>query len=326
MASNYAEGGLYSSADRGDTWTRVWSGWLLLKNTLSSFAMEFVPNHTGPPMAVATKNFTQIGFTSDFGATWSVSNIPKMAASNKVLLEVYPNVISVSPQFDSDHEIYLGTRRQGLLHSINGGASWVASSDVPNVHETLTTAISPNYANDHTALLGTGDGQIWRTTSSGTQWARVGATTITIHSGQQVPWVAFSPNAAVDHLALAASNNGVYVSTDLGATWTSVSDTAIGPTNIIQQVEFSPNFAVDHELFVNVRARGLYRMEMSASGAVTSSVNIGESLLDQNVQFTVFHLSPAFSQDATIIGASGRDVYRSTDGGLTWTLVGSPRT
>ena len=111
-----------------------------------------------------------------------------------------------------------------------------------------------------------------------------------------------------------------------GATWTSVSDTAIGPTNIIQQVEFSPNFAVDHELFVNVRARGLFRMEMSASGAVTSSVNIGESLLDQNVQFTVFHLSPAFSQDATIIGASGRDVYRSTDGGLTWALVGSPRT
>ena len=131
-------------------------------------------------------------------------------------MTVYPNVISVSPQFDSDHEIYLGTRRQGLLHSINGGASWVASSDVPNVHETLTTAISPNYANDHTALLGTGDGQIWRTISSGSQWARVGATTITIHSGQQVPWVAFSPNAAVDHLALAASNNGVYVSTDLG--------------------------------------------------------------------------------------------------------------
>ena len=36
MASNYAEGGLYSSADVGATWTRVWDGWRLLGHTLSS--------------------------------------------------------------------------------------------------------------------------------------------------------------------------------------------------------------------------------------------------------------------------------------------------
>ena len=78
MASNYAEGGLYSSADRGTTWTHVWDGWLLLGKTLSSFAIDFVRNHTGPPMAVATKNFSQIGFTSDFGVTWRVLAIPNM--------------------------------------------------------------------------------------------------------------------------------------------------------------------------------------------------------------------------------------------------------
>jgi hypothetical protein len=65
---------------------------------------------------------------------------------------------------------------------------------------------------------------------------------------------------------------------------------------------------------------------MSAAGAVTSTLNIGQTLLDQNVQFEVFHLSPAFSQDATILGASERDVYRSTNGGMTWARVGSPRT
>ena len=72
-------------------------------------------------------------------------------------------------------------------------------------------------------------------------------------------------------------------------------------------IEFSPNFAVDHELFVNVRARGLYRIEMSASGAVTSAINIGDTLLDQNVQFTVFHLSPAFvrSPSALLMGRLG---------------------
>jgi photosystem II stability/assembly factor-like uncharacterized protein len=155
----------------------------------------------------------------------------------------------------------------------------------------------------------------------------VGAATIkTRGGGQRVPGLAFSPNVAVDHLVLVGTNSGVYESSDGGATWKSVNDATIGSANIIQQIEFSPGFASDHQLFVNVRAHGLYSVTMSASGAVTSSLNIGETLLDRNVQFTVFHLSPTFSQDATILGASGRDVYRSTDGGTTWTLVGSPRT
>jgi photosystem II stability/assembly factor-like uncharacterized protein len=172
----------------------------------------------------------------------------------------------------------------------------------------------------------TGDGQVWRTTSSGSHWTRVGTTTIKTHAGQRVPSLAFSPNVAVDHLVLVGTNTGVYVSIDGGATWKGVNDASIGATSIIQQIEFSPGFATDHQVFVNVRAHGFYRVAMSATGAVSSSVNIGGTLLDRNIQFTVFHLSPTFSQDSTMLGASGRDVYRSTDGGVTWTLAGSPRT
>ena len=326
MASNYAEGGLYSSADRAANWTRVWDGWFHPGNSLSSFAIDFVRNHTGPPMAVATKNFSQIGFTSDYGSTWRVVAIPDMPDASHALRPVYPNVMSVSPQFDKDREIYLGSRRQGVLHSVNGGTSWVASPEVPTTQEIMATAISPDYAHDHIAMAVTGDGQVWRTTNNGGHWSRVGTTTIKTHSGQRVPSLAFSPNVAVDHLVLVGTNSGVYVSTDEGATWKGVNDASIGSPSIIQQVEFSPGFAADHQLFVNVRAHGLYRVAMSASGAVNSSVDIGGTLLDRNIQFTVFHLSPTFSQDSTILGATGRDVYRSTDGGTTWTLVGSPRT
>jgi photosystem II stability/assembly factor-like uncharacterized protein len=326
MASNYDEGGLYTSADRGSTWTRVWDGWKLLGRTLSSFAIEFVRNHAGPPMALATKNFSQIGSTSDFGAVWRVTPIPDLPDASKNLFPVYPNVMSVSPQFDQDREIYLGTRRQGVLHSSDGGTSWVAARDVPGAQEIMATAISPDYARDHTAMAVTGDGQVWRTTNGGTGWSRVGATTIKPRSRQRVPWVAFSPNVAVDHLVMLGTNNGAYVSVDGGATWKSISGTTFGPSTIIQQIEFSPGFATDHQVLINVRGRGLYRVAMSASGAVSSSLNIGQTLLDQNVQFTVFHFSPAFSQDATILGASGRNVYRSNDGGTTWALVGSPRT
>jgi photosystem II stability/assembly factor-like uncharacterized protein len=326
MASNYAEGGLYSSADRGSTWTRVWDGWFHPGNSLSSFAIDFVRNHVGPPLAVATKNFSQIGLTSDYGATWHVLAIPNMPDASQALFPVYPNVMSVSPQYDKDREIYLGTRRQGLLHTRDGGTTWVASRDVPTTKEIMATGVSPDYAHDHLAIAVTGDGQVWRTTNSGSQWSRAGNPTIKTRSGQRVPGIAFSPNFAADHLVLVGTNNGVYVSTDAGADWKGANDASIGPASIIQQLEFSPDFATDHLLFANVRAHGLYRMAMSASGAVTSSVNIGGTLLARNIQFTVFHLSPSFRTDATILGASGRDVYRSTDGGQTWTLVGSPRT
>ncbi len=331
MASNYAEGGLYSSADSGTSWTRVWDGWPLLKNklgkTLSSHALEFVQNHSGPPMAVATKNFSAIGFTSDFGAIWNVKAIPNMLNANQTVSTVYPNVMSVSPQFDQDQEIYLGTRLHGVLHSSDAGASWVAAKDVPKSQEFMASAISPDYANDGTAMLVSGDCRVWRTADKGSTWSQVGATVIKARSGNQcLPSVAFSPNVALDHLVLVGINNGLYESTDGGATWQSVNDPTLGPAIIIQQVEFSPGFATDNQLFVEVRAHGLYRVTMSASGAVLSSVNLGGTLLDQNVQFAVFRLSPSFSQDATILGASLRDVYRSTDGGVTWTVVGSPRT
>ncbi len=324
MAANYAEGGLYSSADSGATWTREWNGWFHPGNSLSSDAIEFVRNHAGPPMVVATKNFSQIGFSSDFGVTWRVVAIPNMADATKKLFPVYPNVMSVSPQFDTDQEIYLGSRRQGVLHSVNGGTSWVASQQVPTTLEIMATAISPAYAQDHTALAVTGDGQVWRTTDNGSHWTRVGATTIKPRGGQRVPSIAFSPNVAVDHLVLVGTNNGVYSSTDGGATWKLVNDATIGRATVIQQLEFSPGFATDQQLYVNVRGRGLYRVTMSASGAVTSSVNIGATLLDQNIQFVTFHLSPTFGQDATILGASERNVYLSTDAGATWALVGSP--
>jgi photosystem II stability/assembly factor-like uncharacterized protein len=326
MASNYAEGGLYSSADAAATWTRTWDGWLHPGNSLSSFAIDFVRNHVGSPMVVATKNFSQIGFSSDYGTTWRVIAIPNMPDATKALYPVYPNVMSASPQFDTDREIYFGTRRQGVLHSRDGGASWVASKDVPTKQEIMSTAVSPAYAVDHTALAVTGDSQVWRTIDSGGHWLHVAATTVKVRGGQKVPLLAFSPNVAADQLVLLGTNNGLYASHDGGATWSGVNDAIIGRASIIQQVEFSPGFATDNQIYVNVRGRGLYQVTMSALGAVTGSTYIGGTLLDQNVQFTVFHLSPTFTQDATILGASGRDTYQSTDRGQTWTRLGSPRT
>ncbi len=324
MATTYFNGGVHSSTDGGTTWTRVWDGWSHPGNTLSAFDIDFLRNHAGAPMAMASKNFTQIGFTSDFGASWSIRSIPNLTIPGQAARTVYPNVMSLSPDFDSDQEIYLGTRRHGVIQSLDGGLSWRTNRGVPTSQEIMATAISPNYANDHIAMAATWNGEVWRTINGGDSWSRVGSAVIRMRVGLKFPSIAFSPNFAVDRLVLVGTNDGVYASTDGGSAWLIVDNADIGRARVVRQIEFSPDFATDGQLFATVRGRGLFRMTMSAGGAVTSSTNIGETLLDQHVEFTEFRLSPAYSQDGTILGASRRGVYRTTDAGATWSLAGTP--
>ena len=65
-------------------------------------------------------------------------------------------------------------------------------------------------------------------------------------------------------------------------------------------------------------------MTLSGSGAVVTLQNVGTELLQRNVEFAEFGLSPSFDQDATIVGISRGDGYRSVDGGMSWTQAGSP--
>ncbi|PSJ15856.1 hypothetical protein, partial [Nitrosomonas supralitoralis] len=57
-------------------------------------------------------------------------------------------------------------------------------------------------------------------------------------------------------------------------------------------------------------------------GHIISSDNIGAALLQQNIQFTEFRISPNFALDSTILGVTRTSAYISTDRGSTWALAG----
>lgn len=326
IASNYAGGGLYASHDSGATWTRAVNGWEYpFTAPHSFFDVDFVPNHVGVPMAVAVQNYSAIGFTSDFGASWNVKRIPDLLDVAEGW--VYPTVIGMSPAFDTDKVIYLGTRKHGIIQSLDGAQTWRTKRGVPTTVLITSVAVSPNYAKDRTAFTATLGGQVWRTINGGDSWSRVGATSILSRAGtnfNKFTWVAVSPHFATDKLVLVGTNKGVYRSVNRGGIWKPIGKSEIGPQTTIRQIEFSPNFGQDRTVFVNVRGKGLYRVTLDAAGIVTSLQNIGLSLLANNVEFTEFRLSPNFVQDATLLGASEGTVYRSSDGGLTWAVAGHP--
>jgi photosystem II stability/assembly factor-like uncharacterized protein len=327
IATTYSGGGFYTSADSGSTWALGSPvGWeeVIDKGQLSSFDVDFVQNHTGAPVAVATANHSKLGFSNDYGENWNVLSIPQFP--DIAVGDVYVNVFALSPNFDIDQEIYLGSRTQGVLQTTDGGISWRTTGEVAANKDISSIAVSPNYAKDKTAFAANIWGEVWRTQNGGDNWSRIGSDSIiTPITLRPYMWIAISPQFATDRLVLVGTNNGVFRSTNGGDKWEPITNPRIGPSTVIQQIEFSPNFGNDNTVFINVRGKGLYRLNMSNLGWVKSTSNVGLSLLNKNIQFTEFRISPNFAQDATLIGASRTNVYISTNGGLTWKETGHPQ-
>jgi photosystem II stability/assembly factor-like uncharacterized protein len=327
MATSYDSDGFYTSSDRGVTWTPVTTGWEIPPFTqiLSAFDIDFVQNHTGSPIAVAATNFSQVGFTSDFGKNWNVLLIPKF--TDIAPGEVFVNRLALSPNFDADQEIYFATRSHGIIQTTDSGISWRTMRGVPKNPSITGVAVSPNYAVDGTAFAANFGGEVWRTTNGGDSWLRTGADTIVSRGWKTTGYtgIAISPHFATDRLVLVGTNNGVYRSANGGSTWKQMKNVKIGPGTVIEQIEFSPNFVNDRIVFINVRGKGLYRVFLDEKGIVTSIQNAGlSSLLRKNIQLIEFRISPSFAQDGILFGASRERVYISTNGGSFWSIAGQP--
>lgn len=323
IATSYF-GSVYSSADSGATWTiSNWPGRL----RLNTFDSNFTKNGTGSPTAVSATS-QHLGFSSDFGETWNVVDIPYLLtiASTRVSM----SVLAVSPDFDINQDIYLGTRDHGILQTVDRGVSWRTPRGVPTTSQTTSLVVSPNYVNDRTAFAANRAGAVWRTTNGGESWLRIGASSIVTPSGpaHKYTWIAVSPNFAADQLVLVGTNNGVFRSGDGGDSWVPLISNEIGPANVIQQIEFSPDFSNDRIVYVNVRGKGLYRVPLNLGGngwvVASTPQNMGQWLLERNIQFSEFRISPTFAQDSTLMGVARKVVYISRDGGLTWAVAGRP--
>ncbi|MBY0475306.1 MAG: hypothetical protein K2Q13_09645 [Nitrosomonas sp.] len=323
IATTYVGRGIAISANGGTTWST--SGWPNPSGRkMNFFDSQVVSNSNGSQTVVSATN-SYVGSSLDFGASWTVKFVPRFPAINPDLVTF--TSLAASPNFTNDKEIYLGSRFHGVLHTKDAGKTWQLQRGVPLTNPVTNIAVSPNYANDRTTFVATRSGQVWRTQNGGDTFLRVGTSSIvsTGSVGQRYTWVAVSPQFATDNLVLVGTNNGIYRSADGGTTWTKEIHASVGSNAVVQQVEFSPNFGTDRKAFVNVRGKGLFRVNLNGGGAVVSSLNTTLSLLtNENIQFTEFQISPTYAVDSTIVGAARKNIYKSTNGGSTWAVAGFP--
>jgi ligand-binding sensor domain-containing protein len=152
----------------------------------------------------------------------------------------------------------------------------------------------------------------------------------------RVNYIHLSPNYPQDHTIFISAGDSyhlerLYRSTDGGQTWVHLRGGLPEQSGVDFNLAISPNFAVDHTLFVGgyndtARGEGVYR---STDGGDTWQP-MWQGLEHLRVQRVV--LSPNYATDGTLLAYasyngiigyphSGSSVFRSTDKGMSWTLV-----
>lgn len=206
------------------------------------------------------------------------------------------------------------------------------------------TSVAVDPSNPSHWLLGSAGGGVWNSSDAGTSWTpltdaqaslSIGAVAFAASSSQ----IVYAGTGEATYAPHAQAGQGILKSTDGGATWTLIAAstfarTAIGvirvnPSNpnIVEAIMSRANAGRDSEPFLGPYPPP-FGVQLSTDGGATWTLTLaGESTsleidpTNFNNQFTAISLPTGYGPYNTL-AASG--VYRSADGGQTWTSITGP--
>ena len=292
-ASTSWSGGVSKTLDSGTTWTPVLTGYVRL---------YLSPQYGTDQTIFALSNIEAGPYGANIlyrsingGATWITKTIGLSTTNIGGLI--------LSPAFNVDHLMYApGT--DGLYRSSNGGLTWSVVPDF--AHGSVSTVVfSPGWPAQPYLLVGTSQ-SVYRSIDGGTTWARM----------QGVRLLNASPLAlaANDAQWFTGSEDGVYTSADHGQTWSPLGSLSA----YINELAVSPAYASDHTVFATTSCNG-------CSGVgINRTTDGGETwkYVRSSDYGGALAISPQYATDHTIY-VLGRGVSRSSNGGDSWTPIGT---
>lgn len=211
---------------------------------------------------------------------------------------------------------YAGTATGGLWKTTDGGDTWECLSDSIVYQTTTVLAMAPS--NTQVIYMGTGEsytgeqntgGGIYRSTNKGESWDHLEATAN--EDFRFVNRIAIDPDN--DSIVVAATNNGIFKTTDAGATWTQtyVSGNPVEDLRA-DTADFNYMYATENEV-------GVWR---SVDGGENwEAVNEGLPLLKRRMEIAVARLDPTRLYLSVEIDPDNSALYMSADRGDSWKKV-----
>lgn len=226
--------------------------------------------------------------------------------------------------------LYVGTATGGVWKTTNGGASWAPLTDAQCGLAMGSVALDP--VNPQIVYAGTGEANfsldsyqgcgMLVSTDGGTTWANTGTATIGTASVSKVLVDAASAGSTTTTVVLAATERGMYRSTNSGATWTQVKAGVF--TDLVASTTAGTYYAAIGYLFGSNGqpfANGVYKstddgVTWNPLGGFAPGTDAGRISLAIAASDVLY----ATVQSVSTFGLLG--VWKSIDGaGATWTPV-----
>jgi photosystem II stability/assembly factor-like uncharacterized protein len=315
--------GAYLSTDQGTTWQSINSGShdshlidiAFSPNFRSDDAIFSISNGSFYRTTGRRKSWEPIklgyyGWRRSLSTFLSKIGLPRMALlseSEKAL--PFPVVIVVSPDFEADHTVYLGTRYQGIFKSMDGGLKWFRSLRLLRRRITALV-ISPDFKSDKTLYAGVAEEGIYKTVDGGETWR-----SIYQDHGDNV-LLAIPQNYKENGTILAVTRQGLIKTTDRGKSWEGIDTAHFGGDVVYESIAISKIHIGDEVIIASLKGKGLFRVSNNKI-----SMEICPNILDNDYTIKQITFSPSFDLDQTIYFIGDEAIFRSTNGGHTCELV-----
>jgi hypothetical protein len=258
--------------------------------------------------------------------------------------EVVGAIHTVATHPTDPNIVYVGAVNGGIWRTVNASAArptWVEQLALDQALSIGAIAFDPTDATNQTLLAGAGRFSsflglgsdrvgVWRTTDGGANWLFAnGAAPAGLPSGINISGVA--PRGATlvvsSNAASAPGAPGVWRSVDGGATWTRISGGAGTGLPAGSSFDLASDPSNNSQLFTNAGANGIYRSsDLGATWTRVSNATMNGILAGGvgNVKISVGASNNVFV--AIVTGGRLAGLFRSGDGGGTWSSLDLPTT
>ena len=242
--------------------------------------------------------------------------------------------------------VYAAGAMGGIWKSTDAGVNWTALTDTQVSLAMGALAIDPNHHN--VIYAGTGEANnaidsyygagILKSTNAGASWKNIPGP-FTTPFAQHIGALAVSPGSA--DTVIAASDGGIYLSIDAGETWKNVLSAATGSAVVFDPSNPSTVYAALGDFCgasCGVMGNGVYK---STNGGATWTIQAGSGATafpTTKVGRIALAIAPstpstlyaAIEDGSQLVSSSPTapllGVWKTTDGGNSWTEMGMPPT